>query len=651
MRAHWVLCLCVAGLTSSEVVSSPQAPPVQTPQQAPTFRANIDVARITVRVLDRDRRPVRGLTEQDFEVFVDGKPQRIVAVDADEATPPARPAAAWVRDVAPDIATNDLVEPRLIVIILDDAIAGSGGRTTILGPGSPFALKQAKLVAHEIVRHLGPRDMASVVFTADNNEPQDFTRDHARLRAAIERFNPPMVPERLAPLYSVGTIRRALEMLREVPDVRSAIFWIGGGGKADPELLTPTMAPRPSADSDIAQREVALGVRATVAAMAGSSHLSSVPVYPVSTIGILAPTGPAGGGIPSPVGDESSIAGATGGRFVAGTNTPAAEIPEIFEELSVQYTIGYQIDGLQNDGRFRRVQVRVKRPDVIIEPPTRGFFAPTQRNVDRATRNLTVTAPTTRAIAGLIPLADEPLRLAVAPFWAPPIAGKKDPPSLLTLSLGIGATPTTYIRETVQVEVRVFDGEGRVQVARRLHTAAIPASANQPRDLLSSIRLKPGRYNVRVSVHRAQERRSGSVYTDVMIPDFEKARLSVSGVAVLAKPAHAVTRADGYETVLPAPPTTLREFVRDTEASLFLRVHAGGGRPLDRATVTAAIVDELNANVFSKTDALRLTPAGADYRFTLPLDRLSPGKFVARLTITADGVPPQQRDVRFQITR
>lgn len=619
-------------------------------QQAPTFRTNIDVARISVRVLDRDRRPVRGLTEQDFEVLVDGKPQRIVAVDAEEAAPPTKPAAAWVRDVAPDIATNDLVEPRLIVIIMDDAIAGSGGRTTVLGPGSPFALKQAKLVAHEIVRHLGPRDLASVVFTADNNEPQDFTRDRARLAAAIERFAPPpMVPERLAPLYSVGTIRRTLEMLRELPDIRSAIFWIGGSGNADPDMLTPTLAPKPGADSDIAIREDALQLRGTVAAIAGGAHLSSVPVYPVSTVGIMAPTGPAGGGTASPVGDESSIAGATGGRFVAATNTPAAEIPEVFDELSVQYTIGYQIDGMQNDGRFRRVQVRVKRPDVIIEPPTRGFFAPTERSVERATRNFVATAPTTRAIAGLIPLADEPLRLAVAPFAAP--ATEKGEKGLLTLLLGIGATPTTYIRETVKVEVRVFDGEGRVQVARRLHTATIPASSNLPRDLLSSIRLKPGRYNVRISVHREQERRAGSIYTDVVVPDFEKAAVSVSGVVVFAKPANPVTSADGYEPVLPGVPTTTREFSSEADASVFFRVHARAKTPAPRVVVDAVIIDTTDRPVLERRDVLTPGPGGADYRLTLPLARIGTGEFVARFTIGGEGVKPQQHQVRFRVTR
>lgn len=631
------------------------------PQQAPAFRTNIDVARISVRVLDRDRRPVRGLGEQDFEVLVDGKPQRIVAVDAEEASPPARPAAAWVRDVAPDIATNDLVEPRLIVIIMDDAMAGSATPASFGGyrpsstvrAGSPYALKQAKEVAHAIVTHLGPRDLASIVFTANNRAPQDFTRDPAKLRAAIDRFEPTMIPVGLAVKYSVGTVKRAMEMLREVPDVRSAIFWIGGNSSADPELLAPSLAPLPGADSDIAQREMALDVRATVAGIASAAHLAGVPVYPVSTVGLEGPisvgTGAITSSMPDAVGDVGTIAGATGGRVIAATNTPAAEIPDVFDELSVQYTIGYQIDGMQNDGRFRRVQVRVKRPDVIIEPPTRGFFAPTQRRVERATRDFVATAPTTRAIAGLIPLADEPLRLAVASFAAP--ASGKGEKGLLNLLLGIGATPTTYIRETVKVEVRVFDGEGRVQVARRLHTATIPASSNLPRDLLSSIRLKPGRYNVRVSVHREQERRAGSVYTDVVVPDFEKAPVSVSGVVVFAKPANPVTRADGYEPVLPDVPTTTREFSSDADASVFFRVHARAKPPAPRVVVDAVILNTTDRPVFERRDALTPGPAGADYRLTLPLAKLGTGEFVARLTIGGEGVKPQQHHVRFRVTR
>src|SRR3972149_5122737 len=52
------------------------------PSQSPVFRLAIDLVHLDVSVLDRDRRPVRGLTEKDFTVLEDGQPQPIVVFSA-----------------------------------------------------------------------------------------------------------------------------------------------------------------------------------------------------------------------------------------------------------------------------------------------------------------------------------------------------------------------------------------------------------------------------------------------------------------------------------------------------------------------------------------------------------------------------------------
>ena len=128
------------------------------PQQPPTFRSGIDVVRLDVSVLDKNRKPVRDLTKGDFTITVDGAPQPVVSFEPIVFPPAPAPTTPWMREIAPDVASNALGEPRLFVIIMDDA-------TT---PPDLQMVNSAKAVARAIVDQLSPSDLAAVVFTRDN---------------------------------------------------------------------------------------------------------------------------------------------------------------------------------------------------------------------------------------------------------------------------------------------------------------------------------------------------------------------------------------------------------------------------------------------------------------------------------------------------
>ena len=51
---------------------------VRTQEPVSTFRASVDLVRVTATVQDRDGRPVRDLEAGDFEVFDYNKPQTLV---------------------------------------------------------------------------------------------------------------------------------------------------------------------------------------------------------------------------------------------------------------------------------------------------------------------------------------------------------------------------------------------------------------------------------------------------------------------------------------------------------------------------------------------------------------------------------------------
>jgi VWFA-related protein len=168
----------------------------QAPTPPPTFRTAVDTVRLEVSVLDHDRRPVRGLTADDFIVLEDGRERPIVAFAPVELTAPAPvdgPVAPWLQDAPRDVVSNDTAEGgRLVVIAFDWSIRA-------------LDMLLARKIALAAVDALGPTDQAAVIFTSANagaGAPLGFTGDRALLRATI---NKPFLPVALVP-NTIGLI-------------------------------------------------------------------------------------------------------------------------------------------------------------------------------------------------------------------------------------------------------------------------------------------------------------------------------------------------------------------------------------------------------------------------------------------------------------
>ena len=88
-------------------------------QQQPTFRSDIALVQLDVRVVDDDGRFVRDLTSSDLQIFEDGQRQTISAFALVDI-----PIAGGVRQpmaVPSDVVTNASAgQGRLFVLVLDD---------------------------------------------------------------------------------------------------------------------------------------------------------------------------------------------------------------------------------------------------------------------------------------------------------------------------------------------------------------------------------------------------------------------------------------------------------------------------------------------------------------------------------------------------
>jgi len=94
-------------------------PSAQAPPQPPTFGAEVEIVRLDVIVLDRDGRPVTGLTRDDFVVEEGGRPQAIETFEP--VVVPSRPVPV---DQPPRVTTARVRSPaegRAFYVFFDDA--------------------------------------------------------------------------------------------------------------------------------------------------------------------------------------------------------------------------------------------------------------------------------------------------------------------------------------------------------------------------------------------------------------------------------------------------------------------------------------------------------------------------------------------------
>ena len=615
-------------------------------QRLPSFRSGIDVVRLDVSVLDKTRRPLLDLTAADFTITVDGIVQPIVGFDAVVLPPREPPTAAWMRDVAPDVTTNALGEPRLFVILMDDA-------TT---PTDPFMVATAKKIALGIIDEMSVSDLAAVVFTMDNSHAQDFTGDRRLLRAAVEQFKFGMRGNPLAARYSQKTLDAVLKILRARPHGRNAIMLISAN---------PISSEEVSATGNEMQRMA--DMIADLNGIESATRFAPVPIYGFNIAGLVAPNGSAVRGLSAnvpryaerPYTDTDAkaandifrtIADLTGGRAIVNDNEPARVVPAVFDEMSAYYMVAYRATYPAGDGKAHKLQIRVDRPGVTVLPSERLLSAERPKK-----KTTTAPAPLLKAVADLLPASELPMAVTAAPFvLSTDVRGKGPATGLLTTLRVRRAAPADLTSEQIEVMAKVFTPEGKeVTTGRQIALLKLrPAGRDAQLEILTPIAVRPGRYNLRISAHSADLKKTGSVYADVTIPDFDKDRLSLSGAVISTEPTPLTAPADAFAAIIPVVPTTKREFERSDRAHAFVRIYAGGRQTPVRIDVTARVTDATGADVASKTDGVIAEKFGAgrsaDYTYDLPLAALAPGAYLLTIEARAAAVTVK-RDVRFSV--
>ena len=628
--------------------ATPQTPP-------PQFRASVDLMRIEVTVLDkRTRKPIRGLTAADFIVKVNGEAQQVEALDEVEVAGRDPAGTTPFVEAARDVASNTLANPRLFLIVMDDVLVSREG----------FPKKKGKDIAHRVVDGLGPNDLAAIVFAQDNTHAQDFTSDRAALRRAIETYNPQPLHPFLARAMSLGVLERSSAFLRRMPGYRRAVVWITLGPSAadvEDESLASWALP-PLQPIGIATGEGQAALARATDRVVSSGRMAPVPIYAYSTEGLKAVTAAEirGGPMPSLFGNEAvhEMTRKTGGRLVDRTNAPEMDVPSMFAELSSYYALAFRTSFLM-DGKLRRLHVEVNRPDVMVVPPDTSFATPKDLPSARAASRTEKPSRLIEALSGPLPRGDIRLALGHVAVAVAQRADSKD--HAVALTLGIPTPATNADPQQFAVSLFVFDGEGLREIQKQnLTVTALPRRDDG--DLISEVAiplpLKPGRYIVRVAVAEAQTEAkpaaatiAGSVYTTIIVPDFAKERLSMSGVAVGRAEGRPIGGREGLQAHLPFAPTVVREFSTTDRVGALVRVYQAAGRS-EPVQLKTQILDATDGVVTSGSSVLPASSfsdgRNAEHRYELPLRTLAPGEYLLRFVAEA-AERRVTREVRFSI--
>lgn len=315
-RFHWRLAVAAVGFVAVTVQIGAQPPAAQPPQTP--FRAGVDLVSLNVTVTEGAGKYVTDLTADDFNVFEDGVKQ----------------------DVTFFTRTNLPIALALLI----DTSASMENR-----------LPTAQEAAVGFVRRLRPQDLAEVVdFDSRVVVLQSFSNNVAELEQAIRKTS----AGGSTSLHNAVYI--ALKDLKKVvakstDEIRRQAIVVLSDGEDTSSLLPFEEV------LDLAKR-------------------SETAIY---SIGLRAGEGPSTSakGFKEAEFVMRQFSQETGGRsFFPNQIAELANIyGQISDELSSQYTVGYTSKNPKRDGSWRRVVVRIVRPNMTARTKL-GYFAPTPRS-------------------------------------------------------------------------------------------------------------------------------------------------------------------------------------------------------------------------------------------------------------------------------
>jgi VWFA-related protein len=675
--------------SASAAQAAPQQASPQTPVDQPpvTFRVEVNYVEVDAFITDAQGKVVTDLTEADFEVLEDGKSQKIssfslVNIPIERAE---RPLFAG-KPVEPDVQTNEHLEGRIYLLVLDD-IHTDFTRTP-----------RVKAAARRFIeQNFGTNDLAAVVYTGRSDASQDFTNNPRLLIQAIDKFNGRKLrsatiqriegarvnPDtgQLEPGDDIEQMDRGFRARQVMNNIRRlAEFMAGVRGRRKAMLLIGE-----GIDYDIYQATGVLGSTASSVLLDTQDAIASatrgnVSVYAIDPRGLqagseelIAVSGTVGDANLQSLLSEMRLsqdslrvlASSTGGFAALNRNDMDGAFDRIVAENSSYYVFGYYSTNERRDGRFRKIEVRVKRPGLRVRSRNGYYEARGRRPNQTPASSSKVTPALTEAIGSPLPVSGVPIRVFAAPYKG------TAPDAAVAYVVEVDVNNFAFVEkdgvfsETIEVVNTSTDSKGKVFPGERqfvnlnLKPDTLDRAKRRGFRLVNQLSLPPGRYQLRVAAS-SRDGRTGSVLYDLEVPDFAKEKFVMSGVALTSRAAAeapTVRPKDPLADYLPGPPTTMREFTRDDSIAVFAEFYENNpGAPAHMLEFTAELRAEggrVVQNVTDERSSSDLQGGSGGYGFSarMPLDEVEPGLYVLHVEGHArvGNLPAVSRDIQIRV--
>ena len=538
-------------------------------QAPPTFRTGVEAVAVDAFVTDRAGTPVTDLSRNEFEIAEDGTPQAITSFSLVDI-PIERTEAVLLDSPEPDVVTNQGPEGRMFAIAVDE-----------IRPDD--ALRARAFLKRFFDQHFGPNDVGTVVNIGRGRavDAQDFTSNRRLLLAAVNRMQG-WPPEAVGSSRNQATGLRALvESLARIEGRRKALVLMINELRSDVFDVLDYRGGVRSLEFDDLRATLTSAMRGGVAIYA----IDPAMLTPGGTLGeseaFVPPIG--GGAELERVSRLRRLSEATGGFALVNSNSIDQAFTRMVRENSTYYVLGYTSANTKQDGRYRRLQVRVTRPGLTVRTRD-GYIAQSKRPqgvIEQKERAGVAMSP---AVAAAIvnPVVNPSVPMSV--FATAYRSASKQADVLISVEVSAAHLELEEHASSVQGEAEVvvvaISAAGKVSGSRRerFMLRLTPEEWDRAKTLgvrvVTAMRLPAGRYQLRVAAGGVTAAHAGHVLYDLDIPDFGKLPLAMAAPAVTSRRLEgALTAPSAAARNAPRSPSSTREFAAGDVLSIYSEVY------------------------------------------------------------------------------